>query len=100
MGFSVLVGILTGLVCVGGIAVSLKMFFRLSTHPELNPAQKRRYMVLGVATFLGQFAVAGAVIYFLPKLQVRSVPFVMGLLATNFLIPVAIHYFSSKEDPR
>jgi len=95
---SVLYGILTGLICVGGITLSLKAFFKLASDDNLDPMQRKKLMAQGIVAFVGQFMIAIGAVLLISKFSLRQGPFVFGLLSMNFIIPLLIHFFAQKND--
>ncbi len=98
MIYSALLGLITGLVCVGGIALSLKIFFKLAGDEQIPSEEKKILALKGLAYFLGQFVMAIGAVILLGHFSLRQGPFVAGLLSMNLIIPFLIHYYSEKKD--
>jgi hypothetical protein len=88
-----LTGTAVGLVCVGGLFGGIKVLFHLraadTEGKEIPPRRKAFLVALAVGLLVGQFVVAGAILYFAPVAQDNPVPMALGLVATNILIPLA-----------
>jgi hypothetical protein len=80
------VGILVGLICVGGLALGVRWLFQ--SRDESRPEGERtRLGVMGALVLVGQFLVAGLVLFYTPGLHQHPLPLAVGLLSMNLILP-------------
>jgi hypothetical protein len=84
---ALLVGVLVGLICVGGLTLGVRWLFR-SRDESLPEAERTRLAILGGAVLFGQFVVAGLVLFYVPGLDKHPLPLAAGLLSMNLILPL------------
>ncbi len=87
MILSLILGIVTGLICVGGIFWSLKLFYKVALDENMPPRVKRGILIRGLLIFVGQFVVAGLVAFTVEEVQNKPLPFILGLFSMNLGLP-------------
>jgi len=83
------VGILVGFICVGGLALGVRWLFK-SRDEALDASVRTRFGILGALILVGQFVVAGLVLYVTPGLDEQPLPLAVGLLSMNLLLPLFV----------
>jgi MFS family permease len=84
-----LIGVFVGILCVGGLALGLKWLFK-SRDESIEEGQRMRLGLMGVAVIVGQFILAGVILFYTPNLDQHPMALASGLLSMNLLLPLAI----------
>jgi|GEM_PF-2465369 len=84
-----LIGMLVGVLCVGGLALGLRWLFK-SRAEGIDEGQSLRLGLMGVAVIVGQFIIAGLILFYVPDLDKHPLALASGLLSMNLLLPLAI----------
>lgn len=81
------IGVLVGIICVGGLALGVRWLFR-SRDESLPESQQTKLGVMGALMIVGQFVVAGLILYYAPDLDKHPLPLAIGLLSMNLILPL------------
>ena len=84
---ALLVGILVGLICVSGLVLGVRWLFR-SRDESLPESERTKLGVMGALVLVGQFVVAGLVLFYIPGLDKHPLPLAVGLLSMNLILPL------------
>jgi hypothetical protein len=94
---ALLIGALVGLVCVAGLFGGIRILFHLRTAEaegkEIPSGRKAFLIALAIGLLIGQFVLAGAILYFAPGAKDHPVMMALGLVSVNILIPLAAYPF-------
>jgi hypothetical protein len=89
MWLSFFVGILVGIICVGGLTLGVRWLFR-SRDETLPEGQRNKLAFMGGSILLGQFVVAGLVLFYVPNIDKHPLALALGLLSMNLLLPLCV----------
>lgn len=84
-----LIGAMVGILCVGGLALGLKLLFK-SRDESIEESKRTQYGLWGVFAIVGQFVAAGLIMFYTPNLDEHPLALASGLLSMNLLLPLAI----------
>lgn len=93
------VGLAVGVLCVSGLALGLKWLFK-SRDESLAEAQQTRFGLMGVAAIVGQFLLAGVILFYVPNLDKHPLALAAGLLSMNLLLPLIIGAWMKSKDKK
>jgi len=84
---SFLVGVFVGLICVSGLALGVRWLFK-SRDESLSEGDRMKFGLWGVMLLVGQFVIAGLVLFYIPDLDKHPLALATGLLSMNLLLPL------------
>lgn len=86
---SFFVGIFVGVICVSGLTLGVRWLFK-SRDATLSESARMKFGIWGALVLVGQFVVAGLVLFYVPDLDKHPLALATGLLSMNLLLPLLV----------
>ncbi|NCN42585.1 hypothetical protein GW916_15210 [bacterium] len=93
-----LIGLVVGVICVGGLAIGVRWLFK-SRDETLDEGSQTKYGIWGALTIVGQFVVAGLILYFAEGVNDHPLALATGLLSMNLLLPAIFGWIFYRNRP-